>query len=125
MPCWAFCPVSLQKIAIFLTIMEAHSEAMHLFLFKEVQTNSMSLQVFFPSSYFFYSSGILHTMTSTEIFYSLDKVAGCWYSFSNTELLTVAHDLAQFVEHAVGPEWDIDRDLCSSQLSEGLGIQDE
>lgn len=25
----------------------------------------------------------------------------------------------------MGPEWDIDGDLCSAQLSEGLGIQNQ
>lgn len=36
----------------------------------------------------------------------------------------MAH-LAHLIKHAVGPVWDIDRDLCSSKLSEGLGIQNE
>ena len=33
--------------------------------------------------------------------------------------------LALEVKHAVGPVRDIDGDLCSAQLSEGLGIQNE
>lgn len=65
-------------------------------------------------------------MTSTEIFLSVNKVAGCWLNFSNwsQSCKPVAH-LAHPVKHAVGPVWDIDRDLCSAQLSEGLGVQDE
>lgn len=33
--------------------------------------------------------------------------------------------LAHVVKHTVGPEWDIDGDLCSAQLREGLGIQNQ
>lgn len=33
--------------------------------------------------------------------------------------------LAHVVKHTMGPVWDIDRDLCSAQLSEGLGIQNQ
>lgn len=33
--------------------------------------------------------------------------------------------LAHLVKHTMGPVWDIDRDLCSAQLSEGLGIQNQ
>lgn len=40
------------------------------------------------------------------------------------ELQTVAH-LAHLVKHTMGPVWNIDRDLCSAQLCEGFGIQDE
>lgn len=50
---------------------------------------------------------------------------GHWLSFRNSQELLTAADLAHPVEHAVGPVWDVDRDLCSSQLSEGLRIQDK
>lgn len=33
--------------------------------------------------------------------------------------------LAHVAEHTVGPEWNIDRDLCPAQLSEGLCIQNQ
>lgn len=33
--------------------------------------------------------------------------------------------LAHVVEHAVGPSWNINRDLRSAQLCEGLGIQNQ
>ena len=38
------------------------------------------------------------------------------------ELQTMGH-LAHLVKHSMGPIWDIDRDLSSAQLSEGLGIK--
>ena len=40
------------------------------------------------------------------------------------ELQTVSY-LAHLVKHAMGPVWDIDGDLSSAQLGEGLGIKDE
>lgn len=33
--------------------------------------------------------------------------------------------LAHVVEHAVGPSWNINGDLCPAQLREGLGIQNQ
>lgn len=54
MPCWALCLVSLHNIAIFPTVMAAHSEDMHIFLSGGDKKNIMSLQCF-AKYYFFYS----------------------------------------------------------------------
>lgn len=89
----------------------------------------MSLQ-FLPALVSFLMSftaqDILQAMTSADIFYSVYKVAGCWFNFSKfvAQLQTVAL-LAHPIKHAVGPIRDIDRDLCPAQLGEGLGIQNE
>lgn len=55
----------------------------------------------------------------TEIFSSRKKVL-----LNTTELQVVAH-LAHDVKHTVGPVGNVDRDLCSAQLSEGLCIQNQ
>lgn len=47
-PCWAYCLVSLQKIAISLTVMAAKRRHAPTPI-KEAQTDSMSLQFFFPA----------------------------------------------------------------------------
>lgn len=84
MPCWALCLVSLLKIAIFRTVMAAHGGDMH--LFPSRRHKQMAWVCSFSKLLFlsvFYSSGVLQGTTSTEIFYFVDKVAGCWFNFSN------------------------------------------
>lgn len=66
-------------------------------------------------------------MTSTETISCVDKVAGCRFNFRDSPLgrkHTLAR-LAHLVKHAVGPGWDVDGDLGSAQLGEGLGIENK
>lgn len=56
----------------------------------------------------------------------------CLHFFQDFAGWSVAHSaqsavgcLAHVVEHTVGPRWDINGDLSSAQLCEGLGIQNQ
>lgn len=135
MPCWAFCLVSLQKIAISRTVMAARSQDVHLFLSSSNKQHESA--ILFPSSFFifclsfFCRPGILQGITSIDIF----QIERLLFNFSHFFFLfvffgaqskqqTESH-LAHLVKHTMGPIWDVDWDLRSAQLSESLGIQNK
>lgn len=129
MPCWAFCLVSLQKIAIFLTVMAAHSEDMHLFLSRGHKQIPWLCRFFQAIIYFFLLFLQFRNIARNDInrdilFSGLSGRLLVQSQQFTAELQTVAH-LAHLVKHTMGPVWNIDRYLCSAQLSEGFGIQDE